>query len=578
MPSSPRSPLRTMLTTLGLAALLAAASIALAQRTSVLLVLDASGSMYLKLADGQYRIAAAKDALSTFVSRLPDADDLDVGLRIYGANVGALDAGACDDSELVVPVAGFDRATLLRTIRETQAKGATPIARSLELAADDLRGAQGRAIIVLVTDGAESCGGDVRGAVEQLARTGIEVDLRIIGFDLSPAASQSFEGLGTFENTTSAVELAAALGRAVDVVAFDEAYAVTVTLARDGEPAVDGARVWFVDAVAGDVSEFSHGGDGVFTGALPAGTYRAEVADAYAATPLVIGGLTILADAENAFAFDLAIATEVSLTVEPSDPYAGDNVLVRYEGAPGSAGSWVTIVPRDSVDDLFLAWGFVDDADGGIVLRTPDEPAVLEARFHITLPEGGSLVIGRSAAFTSAAFEVAIFAPALVGIGETFDVRWEGANHPDDYLTIVAADAPEGTWTSFAYAGQEAPVALVAPAEPGRFEVRYVSAQSGLTLASTPVLVVEVEANVTAPAEVAAESEFAVAWQGPDNASDYVTIVPAGAAEGTWLSYAYTSGGAPAILTAPSEPGAYEVRYVLGQGDRTLARSAITVR
>jgi Ca-activated chloride channel homolog len=93
-----------------------------------------------------------------------------------------------------------------------------------------------------------------------------------------------------------------------------------------------------------------------------------------------------------------------------------------------------------------------------------------------------------------------------------------------------------------------------------------------------PVLVVAVDASVTAPAEVAADTEFAVAWQGPGNESDYLTIVPAGAPEGAYLSYAYTEGGTPVVLTAPSEPGAYEVRYALGRGDRTLARSAITVR
>jgi len=578
MSSSHRSPLRTMLTTLGLAALLGVASIALAQRTSVLLVLDASGSMYLKLADGQYRIAAAKDALSTFVSRLPDAADLDVGLRIYGANVGALDEGACDDSELVVPVAGFDRATLLRAIRETQAKGATPIARSLALAADDLRGVQGHAVIVLVTDGAESCGGDVREALAALASAGIDVDLRIIGFDLSPAASQSFQGLGTFENAISAVELAAALGRAVEVATVDETHGVTALLTRDGEPAVDGARVRFVDAVSGDGIELSSAADGLFAGSLPAGSYRAEVADAFADAPLVIGGLTVLPDAENAFAFELALATQVTLSVDPSDPFASATVTVRFAGAPGSASSWITVVPSDAGDDLFLAWAYVDGATGESVLRVPDDPTELEARFHLTLPEGGTLVIGRSPVFTSLAFEASVSAPAEVGIGATFEVRWDGPNQSDDYLTIVAAGAPEGTWTDFAYADPAGAATLVAPAEPGRYEVRYVSGQSGRTLASTPVLVADVAASVSASAEVAADVEFAVAWQGPGNDGDYLTIVPAGAREGAYLSYAYTSDGSPVVLTAPSEPGAYEVRYVLGQGDRTLARSAITVR
>jgi Ca-activated chloride channel family protein len=41
--------------------------------------------------------------------------------------------------------------------------------------------------------------------------------------------------------------------------------------------------------------------------------------------------------------------------------------------------------------------------------------------------------------------------------------------------------------------------------------------------------------------------------------------VPAGAAAGTYASYAYTAQGSPAKITAPETPGPYEIRY---QSDR----------
>jgi Ca-activated chloride channel homolog len=582
MPRRRRSPFRTVVVALLLAALIAGAGHALAQRTSVLLVLDASGSMYIRLADGQYRIAAAKDALTTFVSRLPDDPDLDVGLRIYGANVDALDEGACADSELVVPVAGFDRGTLLTTIRSTQARGATPIARSLELAVDDLRDVTGRAIIVLVTDGAESCGGDVRGAVERLSALGIDVDLRIIGFDLPPVIAQTFEGLGAFVNTTSATELAAELDRAVEQ-AIDrtdavDAFDVHVTLTRDGEPATEGARVRFVGALQGDTYELSLATDGTFTAALPAGSYAAELADAFADEPLVIGGLTVVPDADNAFSFELALASAVTLTVDPTEPLAGTSVSVRYAGAPTGAPTWVTVVPADAPDDLYLAWAYVEGREGEASLRIPDDVTTLEARFHVELPEGGSLVVGRSAAFASRALETSLEAPAEVGVGAAFEVRWVGPDQPDDYVTIVPEGAAEGSWTSWANTLHGPPATLTAPGEPGLYEVRYVSAQSQRTLASTTVVVVAVDASLDAPDAVAVGASFEVAWQGPDNDSDYVTIVAADAPEGSYLSWAYTTAGSPATLTAPDEPGAYELRYVLGQGDRTLASRPIRVR
>jgi len=84
--------------------------------------------------------------------------------------------------------------------------------------------------------------------------------------------------------------------------------------------------------------------------------------------------------------------------------------------------------------------------------------------------------------------------------------------------------------------------------------------------------------DVTAAARVDAGAAFEVSWTGPDNPGDYLTIVPAGAAEGAYLDYAYTADGSPVTLTAPDEAGRYEVRYVTGQGDRTLASAPVEVR
>lgn len=95
------------------------------------LILDASGSMWNKLEDGRYRIVAAKEVLSQLIAALPEQEGLNVGLRVYGANVWATDPGACEDSHLVVPMRGLDREALLETVRSTDALGATPIAYSL---------------------------------------------------------------------------------------------------------------------------------------------------------------------------------------------------------------------------------------------------------------------------------------------------------------------------------------------------------------------------------------------------------------------------------------------------------------
>jgi Ca-activated chloride channel homolog len=546
--------------------------------THVLLVLDASGSMFNRLADGQYRITAAKDAVAGFVSRLPTAPELHVGLRVYGARVAALDDGACEDSKLVVPVDGFDRDRLLGAVRGTQAKGATPIAYSLELALDDLRGADGRAIVVLVTDGIESCGGDVRAAVEHLTSAGFEVDLRIIGFDLDDLAIRSFEGLGTFENARSVEELAAALGRAVDVAPVAAELAVTVTLTRRGDSVSDGATVDFVDPVSGDATRFTAGADGEYVAALPPGSYRAELADAFAANPLVVSGLTVAPEADNAFAFELEPETEVTIEVEPLDPVAGSTVTARFDGAPpGERSGWLAVAPADAGDEVYVDWSYTSSASGTLELRVPDEPGTLEVRYHLVLPEGGSRVIGRSPAFVSRAATASLEAPAEVGAGGQFAVDWSGPDNDRDYLTIVPEGAREGSYESYQYTRDGSPVTLTAPDEPGAYEVRYVTGQGGNTLASAPITVIAVEATVTVPPEIPAGSEFSVAWTGPDNDRDYLTIVEAGAREGSYRSYQYTRDGSPVTLSAPAEPGPYEVRYVTGREGNTLVSVPVTV-
>ncbi len=561
-------------TILGLCLLLPAAWSAAQEPVYIQLVLDASGSMWNKLADGRYRIVAAKDVLTQLVSSLPEQEGLNVGLRVYGANHWASDPGACEDSQLVVPMEGVDRDRLLATVRETEALGATPIALSLELAAQDFPAA-GRKVIVLITDGIESCRSDLREVAERLRQQGVDVDLRIIGIDLDASARAAFEGLGTFENATSAAELLGALNRAVEVAPAEATYPVTVTLTREGAPASEGATVEFVSAVTDERYPFAAGGAaGEFRADLPAGAYAARVADAFSGEPLTFAGLSVT-EGENAFAFELAPRAEVTLTVADEAPAAGADLTVAYEGAPQGPGE-VWLAPADAGDDVWLTFAYVDGPAGEAVLRVPEEPGAYEARYVLPLPEGGYEVVGR-AAFEAQAVTASVSAPAEAVGGGEIEVVWEGPNNPGDFITVVPAGAREGAWTDYEYTATGSPARVSVPEEPGEYEVRYVTGQSNKTLASTTIVVTEATATVSAPEQVMAGADVEVTWTGPNNAGDYVTIAPAGSPDGTYLDYEYTTAGSPLTIRAPDEPGDYEVRYVTGQSDSTLALAPIEV-
>ena len=82
------------------------------------------------------------------------------------------------------------------------------------------------------------------------------------------------------------------------------------------------------------------------------------------------------------------------------------------------------------------------------------------------------------------------------------------------------------------------------------------------------------KASLDAPAQVEAGVAFEVKWTGPNNPLDYVGI---GSSDRPYIVYAYTKAGNPTKLTAPDEPGTYELRYFLGQGDTVIGTRSIAV-
>lgn len=84
-------------------------------------------------------------------------------------------------------------------------------------------------------------------------------------------------------------------------------------------------------------------------------------------------------------------------------------------------------------------------------------------------------------------------------------------------------------------------------------------------------------ATLSAPTQVAAGAGFTVAWTGPDNPGDFVTIVQGAALAREHGQYQETQHGASLQLTAPISPGSYELRYVTAQSRTVLARAPIEV-
>ncbi|HLP01600.1 MAG TPA: hypothetical protein VK163_06215 [Opitutaceae bacterium] len=148
---------------------------------NILFVFDCSFSMTEKIRK-RAKFDIAKEVLRDVINKLPD--DTKVGLRLYGHRHGSMTSESRADTELVVPIGPLDRGRLIRTIDAAKAMGQTPLVLSTLAAGDDLK-KTGGGIIVVVTDGDESCGGRPRKAGPQLAELGVPLRLEVIGFALT---------------------------------------------------------------------------------------------------------------------------------------------------------------------------------------------------------------------------------------------------------------------------------------------------------------------------------------------------------------------------------------------------------
>src|SRR6185436_1172506 len=179
--------------------------------------------------------------------------------------------------------------------------------------------------------------------------------------------------------------------------------------------------------------------------------------------------------------------------------------------------------------------------------------------------------------FLSAAVfaQATVNGPATAKAGGHVEVTVTGSKNPRDFVTIVEKGAREGSYGGYEYVTKPGAYQLVAPPKAGEYEIRLCAADSPYpTLARRPLRIDAVEATVDAPGQVAAGAKFSVKWTGPNNDRDYIAI---GNAARPYIGYEYTKAGSPVQLTAPDEPGQYEVRYFLGAGDVLIGKKPIVV-
>ncbi len=198
----------------------AAASTAVAQSgRSAELILDMSSSMLKDLPFGTSKAEAAKSAVRSF---LGDVDrDTRLGLRVYGHQSWEANKN-CRDTEQVIELGpSVVTAPQIRSaLRQVEPRGYSPISLALDRAAKEISlDDTSRKMLILVSDGKETCSGDPCATARTLSRRYPDLVIHTIGFSVGSTARQQLQCVaraanGRYYDAVDADELADRMGEA----------------------------------------------------------------------------------------------------------------------------------------------------------------------------------------------------------------------------------------------------------------------------------------------------------------------------------------------------------------------------
>ncbi len=200
----------------------------------LIIIYDASGSMWGQM-DGKTKMEIASGVLNNTLTNLDSAQE--VGLVAYGHRK----KGDCKDVEFLVDFSGGKASEVNEAVGAIKPLGKTPLAYSASLVIDKLRSSKTKATIILITDGIESCNGNICDVVKAAKAEGIDFKLHIIGFGLKEGETEQLKcaagaGEGNYYDAADAEGLASVMDEAVEQNVDKPAGNFGVYAVKNGEP------------------------------------------------------------------------------------------------------------------------------------------------------------------------------------------------------------------------------------------------------------------------------------------------------------------------------------------------------
>ncbi len=219
-------------------------------KTRILFVLDVSGSM-MNPWNSTNRFRVSKAVISNLVDSIQKTPNLEMGLRVFGS-MSPLSANDCKDTKLEAPIRANNAQTIKSRLNNLKCNGITPIAYSLEQCANDFINTPGnyRNIVILITDGIESCDGNACEVSKKLQAKGIFLQPFIIGLGLTKEAAITFECVGRYDDAQDEIGFKKSLKSVMNTILNSSTSQINL-LDENGKPSESNVPISLYDNSAG---------------------------------------------------------------------------------------------------------------------------------------------------------------------------------------------------------------------------------------------------------------------------------------------------------------------------------------
>ena len=182
-------------------------------QSRILILLDESSSMTLPWGGGKEKYKAATDLIMRLIDSVYAVNpQVQFGLRVFG-HQHTVPENDCYDTRNEVAFSTDNRSQMYLRLLDIRPLGVTPIAYSLKEAANkDILDEEHHAYsIILITDGGESCGGDLCEVMKTLIKSKVFFKPYVVSLENDPSLKAVYSCMGDFLQVTKDAEMPGAV-------------------------------------------------------------------------------------------------------------------------------------------------------------------------------------------------------------------------------------------------------------------------------------------------------------------------------------------------------------------------------